>query len=580
MSWVVMTGFLVPLVLGCCLVSAEDRDRINETRADKERIFYLSAIFEKYSNNGEISLANVKKLMVNLGLPPATDKMAFDIEGEEKENDTHCHDIGMGCKLLPSDPESSNKMLTKRSLSADHGHFHHNKCLSTVELLKIYHFQAKKTIGKEEFMNLCPSLIVLLDQEECKKNTTVSTDHEEMVKEDHRSLGSIPVNVWGYSSLAIFIISLVGLLGVAVIPIMQRVFYNHLLQFLVALAVGALSGDALLHLIPHALASEDNHAHDSPTPDGKPTEEQKNVFKGLTALIGIFIFFFIERVMTIVTNIKRKRREAEHYRHQLELAAKLGEDEIEQIKRAHELAHVYNHDHDCESLNWGIHPGNRALEHYAEEATRELHEDELLMKKIEEKKKLERKESKSKQNRKLSRSHSHSHSHDGGVPKDVAAVAWMVILGDGIHNFCDGLAIGSAFASSITGGVSTTIAVFCHELPHEIGDFAVLLKAGMKPKQAIVYNVVSSVLAFCGMLVGVLIGNIESASLWIFTVVGGMFLYVALVDMLPEMMAVDAKNNENPFFHLLFQACGMSLGIGIMLLIALYEENMKTMMES
>ena len=59
------------------------------------------------------------------------------------------------------------------------------------------------------------------------------------------------ISVWGYSSLAILIISLVGLLGVAVIPIMQRVFYNHLLQFLVALAVGALSGDAMLHLIPH-----------------------------------------------------------------------------------------------------------------------------------------------------------------------------------------------------------------------------------------------------------------------------------------------------------------------------------------
>lgn len=57
--------------------------------------------------------------------------------------------------------------------------------------------------------------------------------------------------VWLYSCIAVVIISLAGLLGVAVIPIMQKVFYNHMLQFLVALAVGALSGDALMHLLPH-----------------------------------------------------------------------------------------------------------------------------------------------------------------------------------------------------------------------------------------------------------------------------------------------------------------------------------------
>lgn len=66
-------------------------------------------------------------------------------------------------------------------------------------------------------------------------------------------------------------------------------------------------------------------------------------------------------------------------------------------------------------------------------------------------------------------SHGHSHSRCKTVPHTVAAIAWMVILGDGIHNFSDGLAIGAAFSNSITGGISTSIAVFCHELPHEIG---------------------------------------------------------------------------------------------------------------
>ena len=65
------------------------------------------------------------------------------------------------------------------------------------------------------------------------------------------SLNVFCISVWGFSCLSVLAISLVGLLGVTVIPIMQKVFYNHLLQFLVALAVGALSGDAMLHLIPH-----------------------------------------------------------------------------------------------------------------------------------------------------------------------------------------------------------------------------------------------------------------------------------------------------------------------------------------
>ena len=65
--------------------------------------------------------------------------------------------------------------------------------------------------------------------------------------------------------------------------------------------------------------------------------------------------------------------------------------------------------------------------------------------------------------------HSHAHSHAHSAPRTIASVAWMVVLGDGIHNLADGMAIGAAFATGVWSGVSTSVAVLCHELPHEIG---------------------------------------------------------------------------------------------------------------
>lgn len=65
----------------------------------------------------------------------------------------------------------------------------------------------------------------------------------------------------------------------------------------------------------------------------------------------------------------------------------------------------------------------------------------------------------------------------------IATVAWMIIFGDGVHNFIDGLSIGAAFSESILTGISVSAAVLCEEFPHELGDFAVLLNAGMTMRQ-------------------------------------------------------------------------------------------------
>ena len=85
-------------------------------------------------------------------------------------------------------------------------------------------------------------------------------------------------------------------------------------------------------------------------------------------------------------------------------------------------------------------------------------------------------------------------------------------------------------------GLSTSVAVLCHELPHEIGDFAMLIKAGMTIKQAIFYNVLSSFLAMVGMIFGLLVGaSLPQVTPWLFSATAGVFLYVALVDMMPEL---------------------------------------------
>lgn len=131
--------------------------------------------------------------------------------------------------------------------------------------------------------------------------------------------------------------------------------------------------------------------------------------------------------------------------------------------------------------------------------------------------------------------HSHAHSHIHSAPDSISSVAYMVIFGDGIHNLADGLAIGAAFSDSFTSGLSTSIAVLCHELPHEVGDFAMLLKAGMSVKQAVCYNILSSVLAFVGMIIGRLLGDLTFLTPYIFMATAGVFLYVALVDMIPEL---------------------------------------------
>ena len=80
----------------------------------------------------------------------------------------------------------------------------------------------------------------------------------------------------------------------------------------------------------------------------------------------------------------------------------------------------------------------------------------------------------------------------------------LVLVGDGIHNFADGIAIGAAFRASLTIGATTSAAVLLHELPHEFGDFAIFVASGLSVKKALALNLLSALSAYLGLFIGTL----------------------------------------------------------------------------
>lgn len=164
----------------------------------------------------------------------------------------------------------------------------------------------------------------------------------------------------------------------------------------------------------------------------------------------------------------------------------------------------------------------------------------------------------------------------------LSPVAFMVLLGDGLHNITDGMAIGAAFAVDPVTGMATALAVLCHELPHELGDFALLLQTGVSVRRALVFNVGSSVLSVLGMAGGLLVAGVSVTMVrWIYAGTAGTFLYIALADLVPEMRKGGDGNEDGRQSgkDVAVQVVGILAGGLLMLVIAMYEEKLKMLFD-
>ena len=162
----------------------------------------------------------------------------------------------------------------------------------------------------------------------------------------------------------------------------------------------------------------------------------------------------------------------------------------------------------------------------------------------------------------------HAHHHEGDDPhhdhhhgfdaEQAGRGGWSVLVGDSIHNFCDGIIIAAAFLADTRLGMVTAMAIIAHEIPQEVGDYVVLLNAGLSRARALAYNAISGLAAVVGGVVGYfIVGPWEALFPYLLVVAASSFIYVAVADLLPQLQ------RRLPLRQTLAQIAWIGTGLGL-----------------
>ncbi|KAG2465115.1 zinc transporter ZIP4 isoform X2 [Polypterus senegalus] len=443
-------------------------------------VYFLDYIFDHYKNESEnMTLTGLSELMSDLKLG-----------GETQREDGHAED---------HDDHETNHDQNNRAL---HNGSWDTKCFNPEEILMIYNIDNSTGVSRSQFAHLSPALIQQILSKSCELQTSS--------QEDPGLVTSWETYV--YASIANLIICLCALFGIMVLTCSScSTVYQYLIQFCISLAVGSLTGDAILHLIPQFLGVHGGHSGEE---EGNHDEHNKEyIWKLLVVLVGIYLFFVMETLFSIII-------------------------------------HPHQHSEGEKNINHCDH--GTVLQNYHNE-------------------KKSKPSSSTSQADLMEKDDLESNQQTSNTKtREQQLLPYMITIGDGIHNFADGLALGAAFSLSWKSGLATSLAVLCHELPHELGDFAVLMHCGLTVKRAILLNFGSALTSFIGLYIALSVSVNQTAQEWIFTITTGLFLYVALADMLPSMMH---KDHKRPWLLLFLQNCGLWTGWGILLLLSVFEEN-------
>lgn len=343
------------------------------------------------------------------------------------------------------------------------------------------------------------------------------------------------IDVWFKALFATLLISAAPYFILFSVPIESNTEENKpYLNILLAFASGGLLGDAFLHLIPHASHShlpdnEDHgHSHDH-THEHSHDEESHghshsaDMAIGLMVLLGIIAFMCVELF-------------------------------VRHMKGGHGHSHG-GHSHSHAPKKAVEEKKDEKSDEKAKKAKKESSDDESSDKEEEEEKEEAEKESEEEK------------TEEKTEEQELAVAGWLNLAADFAHNFTDGLAIGASFLAGENIGIVTTLTILLHEVPHEIGDFAILIQSGATKERAMMLQLVTALGAMMGTVVGLLLGGTFGAVSIILPFTAGGFIYIATVGVIPELLANEKATPAQNIKEII----AMFLGIGLMVVIGWLE---------
>ncbi|PGH23052.1 hypothetical protein AJ80_02825 [Polytolypa hystricis UAMH7299] len=298
------------------------------------------------------------------------------------------------------------------------------------------------------------------------------------------------------------------------------------LSVMVAFAVGGLLGDTLFHLLPEIFLGEDSHDHVSFV----MVEPNKNLLLGLAILVGFVTFVAMDKGLRIATG----------------------------GAGGHDHGHGHSHSHaptkdESASATGSSRNNNGELKQRKQKSTTATSPT--------------------------------PESQPKEINPSVKLGGYLNLIADFTHNITDGLAMASSFYASPTLGATTTVAVFFHEIPHEVGDFALLVQSGFSKRKAMGAQFVTAIGAFLGTFIGIaiqelggshhaaqdaaaahvgLMGTSLTLGDLLLPFTAGTFLYVGTVSVIPELLET-GPNKGAELWKTAKQFTAMAAGAGIML---------------